>query len=105
MVAIGICALFAENAVSEFDRDNNRIFELFADSVESEEYKIAIAKGNATLVSQDIYIMADFIRYNTQTRDAEVRGNVHIYKGGNLYFSTQSAKIKFDEKYYLIEPL
>ena len=100
-----ICALFAENAVSEFDRDNNRIFELFADSVESEEYKIAIAKGNATLVSQDIYIMADFIRYNTQTRDAEVRGNVHIYKGGNLYFSTQSAKIKFDEKYYLIEPI
>ena len=105
VVVIGICALFAENAVSEFDRDNNRIFELFADSVESQEYKIAIAKGNATLISQDIYIMADFIKYNTQTRDAEVRGNVHIYKGGNLYFSTQSAKIKFDEKYYLIEPI
>lgn len=97
--------LFAESAISEFDRENNRIFELFADSVESEEYKIAIAKGNATLVSQDIYIMADYIKYNTQTREAEVRGNVHFYKAGNLYFNTQNAKVKFDEKYYLLTPI
>ena len=102
---LGICALFAESAISEFDRDNNRIFELFADSVEAEDYKTIIAKGNATLISQDIYIMADYIRYNTKTREAEIKGDVHLYKAGNLYFSTQSAKVKFDEKYYLIAPV
>ncbi len=105
LVILCFSLLCAESALSEFDRENNRIFELFADSVESQEYKIAIAKGNATLVSQDIYIMADFIKYNTQTREAEVNGNVHIYKAGNLYFSTQSAKIKFDERYYLLSPI
>ena len=104
-ILLVISLLFGESGISEFDRENNRIFELFADSVESEAYKIVIAKGNATLVSQDIYIMADFIKYNTQTRDAEIHGNVHLYKSGNLYFSTQSAKVKFDEKYYLIEPI
>lgn len=100
--------LFAENSqtsIGEFDRENNRIFELFADSVDGVDSAIVVAKGNATLISQDAYIMADFIKYNTKTREAEVQGNAHFYKDGNLYFSTQSAKVNFDEKHYLIEPV
>lgn len=105
LILLCFSLLFGESAISEFDRENNRIFELFADSVEAEDYKIVIANGNATLVSQDIYIMADFIKYNTESREAEVRGNVHLYKAGNLYFNTQSAKVRFNEKYYLLSPI
>lgn len=97
--------IFAQNAISEFDRENNRIFELFADSVDSIDYTTAIATGNATLISQDVYIMANYIKYNTKTREAEISGDVHFYKDGNLYFSTQKAKVNFDEKHYLIEPI
>ena len=46
-ILLVISLLFGESGISEFDRENNRIFELFADSVESEAYKIVIAKGNA----------------------------------------------------------
>ncbi|MGX2981898.1 LPS-assembly protein LptD [Helicobacter sp. 23-1045] len=97
--------LVAQSAVSEFDRDNNRIFELYADSVESSDNSVVIAKGNASLISQNVYIIADLIKYNTKTREAEVSGNAQFYKDGNLYFSTQNAKVNFDEKFYLIEPV
>lgn len=103
--ALFVTSILAQSVISEFDRENNRIFELFADSVDSIDYTTAIATGNATLVSQDVYIMADYIKYNTKTREAEIRGNVHFYKDGNLYFSTQKAKVNFDEKHYLIEPI
>ena len=104
-VLMALQCLFAQNGISEFDRDNNRIFELYADSVDGVDSAVVAAKGNATLISQDAYIVADFIKYNTKTREAEVKGNAHFYKGGNLYFSTQNAKVNFDEKHYLIEPV
>lgn len=104
-IALAFTYIFAQDAIGEFDRENNRIFELFADSVDSIDYTTAIATGNATLISQDVYIMANYIKYNTKTREAEIIGDVHFYKDGNLYFSTQKAKVNFDEKHYLIEPI
>lgn len=97
--------IFAQDtAIKEFDRENNKIFELYADNLDALDNKIAVATGNAVLVSQDIYIIANHIKYNTQTREAELNGEVKFYKAGNLYFSTQKAQVKFDEKYYLVEP-
>lgn len=96
--------VFAESAIQEFDRENNKIFELYADNLDSIDYKIAIATGNAVMISQDVYILADYIKYNTQTREAELNGNIKFYRSGNLYFSTQKASIKFDENYAIVEP-
>ncbi|WP_147289747.1 LPS-assembly protein LptD [Helicobacter sp. MIT 14-3879] len=96
--------VFAEEGIKEFDRDNNRVFELFADNVDSIDYKIVIATGNAVMISQNIYVLADYIKYNTQTREAQINGNAKFYKDGNLYFSTQKANIKFDDNYSIVEP-
>lgn len=101
---IFLSLVFAQDGVKEFDREDNRIFELFADNLDSLDSKITIATGNAVLISQDVYVLADYIKYNMETREAEIRGNVKLYRDGDLYSSTQSANVKFDENFYLIEP-
>lgn len=100
-----ISLVFAQEGIKKYSKDNNRIFELFADSLNTiDNNKIAIASGNAVLVSQDVYILADYIKYNMDTKEAEIRGNIKLYRNGNLYASAQSANIKFNDNFYMLEP-
>ena len=93
-----------EVGLQKLDSNNNRIFELFADNIDSIDYKTIIATGNAVIISNDTYVMADYIQYNTQTKEAEISGNVRIYRDSNLFFKTKKAKIKLNESYSIIEP-
>lgn len=101
-----LCSLVSskEIAIEKYDDDSNKIFELFADNIESEGYKITIATGNAVIINKDVYIVSDYIKYNADTREAELKGNTKIYRNSSLFVQTNKANIKFDNKYYLIEP-
>lgn len=97
--------IWAQNlALEKYDDNRNKIFELFADNIETENYKITVATGNAVIINENIYIIADYIKYNTETKEAEIKGNVKIYRDSSLFLQTNRALIKFDDSYYLIEP-
>ncbi|RAX54287.1 hypothetical protein CCY99_04555 [Helicobacter sp. 16-1353] len=91
-------------ALKEYDNENNKIFELFADNLDSINYTTIIATGNAVIISQDMYVIADYIKYNTQTREADISGNVKFYRDGSLFLSTQKGFVRFDEDYFVVEP-
>ncbi len=104
LCVVCVAILFADSAISEFDSNDNKIFELFADNIDSIDYKTVIATGNAVIINQDMYMIADYIKYNTESREANASGNVKFYRDGTLFFSAQQANIKFDEHYFTIEP-
>lgn len=96
--------LFAETAIEQYDDKNNKIFELFADNVNSIDYTTIIATGNAVIVSQNIYVIADYIKYDINKREANISGNVKFYRDGSLFSRTQKAFVRFDDNYSAIEP-
>lgn len=96
--------LFAsEIAVQKFDQNNRKIFELFADKVQGEG-GVVKAIGNAVLLNQDIYILADTISYDTQKRLVAIDGAIKIYKGGSLFGKAEHVVLNLDEKYEIIKP-
>lgn len=106
LVLLFFCSqiIFAQIILEEYDEDNKKIFEFFADNIDSIDYVTLIANGNAVIVSKDTYVIADYIKYNTQTRKADISGNVRFYKDGSLFFSAQKANVEFDKDYFIIEP-
>ncbi len=96
--------LYAEIAIEQYDKNNNKIFELYADNINSIDYNTIIATGNAVVVSENIYVIADYIKYDINKREANISGNVKLYRDGTLFSRTQKAFIKFDDNYAAIEP-
>nr|WP_104697790.1 MULTISPECIES: LPS assembly protein LptD [unclassified Helicobacter] len=93
----------AEVGVQKFDKDNNKIFELLADSVYTEGDKVH-AVGNAIVFNGDLYIIADKVVYDKEQRVLDVQGNVKIYKGGSIFSKTNQAIINMTEDYGIVEP-
>ncbi|MDO7253578.1 LPS-assembly protein LptD [Helicobacter cappadocius] len=98
------CFVFAtQSAVQKFDKNNNKVFELLADSVKGEG-NVVVASGNAVLLNTDIYILADRISYDTKNRVATIDGNIKIYKGGGLFARAEHIVLNMNEKYEIINP-
>ncbi|PAF41410.1 LPS assembly protein LptD [Helicobacter sp. 11S02596-1] len=98
-----IFAYGSQTAVQKFDKNNNKIFELLADNVNAKG-SIVIASGNAVLLNQDMYILADKISYDTKNRVATIDGNIKIYKGDGFVVRANHIVLNMNEKYQVIEP-
>lgn len=99
----GASLLASQIAVQKFDKNNRKVFELFADEVQGEGSMVK-AIGNAVLLNQDFYILADIISYDTKKRIVNIDSNVKIYKGGSLFGKTEHIVLNLDEKYEIIKP-
>lgn len=98
-----LSSLNAES-IQKFNKDNEKVFELMADLLNTAN-QIIHANGNAILVNKDLYVLAEKIDYDIEKRMAEVRGDVRIYRDGNLLVKTSYASFRLDDKYGFIEPL
>lgn len=93
-----------QKGVAQYDKDNQKVFELLADNVHSANNTIH-AIGNAILISPEIYVLADSIDYDMQSREVQASGDVRIYRNESLLVRTQNTHFALDEKLGLIEPL
>lgn len=93
----------AEVAMQDFDKNNNKIFELLADKVYSEGDKV-YAIGNAVMFNNDIYVLARQVIYDKEQRIADIQGEVKIYKGGSVFLKTDKAVLNLGRDYGVIEP-
>lgn len=93
-----------KKGVTQYNKDNQKVFELLADSVYSAEGTIH-ATGDAILINQELYVLADAIRYDMQKREVQASGEVRIYRDGNLLVRTHQTHFSLDDKYGIIEPL
>ena len=93
-----------KKGVTQYNKDNQKVFELLADSVYSAEGTIH-ATGDAILINQELYVLADAIRYDMQKREVQASGDVRIYRDGNLLVRTHQTHFSLDDKYGIIEPL
>lgn len=93
-----------KKGVTQYNKDNQKVFELLADSVYSAEGTIH-ATGDAILINQELYVLADTIRYDMQKREVQASGDVRIYRDGNLLVRTHQTHFSLDDKYGIIEPL
>lgn len=93
-----------KKGVTQYNKDNQKVFELLADSVYSAEGTIH-ATGDAILINQELYVLADTIRYDMQKREVQASGEVRIYRDGNLLVRTHQTHFSLDDKYGIIEPL
>ena len=98
-----ISYIFAEIAEQKFNENNEKIFELIADGVETKD-SVVSAYGNAVLISQDVYIIADKIEYDREKHSVKADGNIKIYRGNFLFFTTQKVEIELDDNNSIIEP-
>ena len=94
----------SKTAAAEYDKDNQRIFELLADEVKSED-NVIHAIHNAVMINPDLYTIADVIKYDTENKKVYAEGEVRIYRGGTLLVRTHSASFELDEHYGILEPL
>lgn len=93
-----------KKGVTQYNKDNQKVFELLADSVHSAEGTIH-AIGDAILINQELYVLADTIHYDMQKREVQASGDVRIYRDGNLLVRTHQTHFSLDDKYGVIEPL
>lgn len=93
-----------KQGITQYDKDNQKVFELLADNVYSANNTIH-AIGNAILISPEIYVLADSIDYDMQSREVQASGDVRIYRDENLLVRTQNTHFALDEKLGLIQPL
>ena len=68
-----ICALCA----LLYGQQNTNIFDLSADDVKARNDEV-IAEGNAFLLYNDVYMVANKIIYNKQSKEAHLQGGVKI---------------------------
>ena len=93
-----------KEGVAQYNKDNQKVFELLANSLHSEQNTIH-AIGDAILINQELYVLADTIRYDIQERQVQASGDVRIYRDGNLLVRTKETHFSLDDKYGIIEPL
>ena len=94
----------SKTAAAEYDKDNQRIFELLADEVKSEN-NVIHAIHNAVMINPELYTIADVIKYDIENKKVYAEGEVRIYRGGTLLVRTHSASFELDEHYGILEPL
>ena len=94
----------SKTAAAEYDKDNQRIFELLADEVKSEN-NVIHAIHNAIMINPELYTIADVIKYDIENKKVYAEGEVRIYRGGTLLVRTHSASFELDEHYGILEPL
>lgn len=73
-------------------------FDLSADNV-SASGDIVTARGNAFLFYGDIYMVANKIIYNKQTRQAHLEGGAKIYQGDVVYLDVEQVDVNMDNKH------
>lgn len=73
------------------------MFDLSADNVYTKGDEV-IAEGNAFFLYGDMYVVAQKIIYNKQTKYAYINGNVKVYQGSVLYVDAQSVEINMQNK-------
>lgn len=94
------CAqILAEDA----QEDKNKVFELSANNVTSEG-SLAIAQGNAFILSEDLYMYADKITYDRETKFATLEGNVRIYRGKSLFVDASRVEMDMQTKLTILRP-
>ena len=93
-----------KEGIAQYNKDNQKVFELLANSLHSEQNTIH-AIGDAILINQELYVLADTIRYDIQERQVQASGDVRIYRDGNLLVRTKETHFSLDDKYGIIEPL
>ena len=80
-----------------------QLFELSANSVTSQG-NIITAQENAFLLSEDIYMYADVITYDRESKDVALNGNVRVYYGDMLFIDAGSVHINLQTKHASITP-
>ena len=82
MRVVALCLmLLASIAIADEPKDTKaQLFELSANSVTSQG-NVITAQENAFLLSEDIYMYADMIAYDRESKDIALRGNVRVYYG------------------------
>lgn len=94
---ISICAWILSfgllNAAQRAD-----MFDISADDVSASGDEV-IAQGNAFLLYGDMYMVANTIIYNKQTKIAQLVGNVKVYQGDVLYLDVERADINMENKH------
>ncbi|WP_334084817.1 LPS-assembly protein LptD [Helicobacter typhlonius] len=88
-----ICALCA----LLYGQQNTNIFDLSADDVKARNDEV-IAEGNAFLLYNDVYMVANKIIYNKQSKEAHLQGGVKIYQGDVLYLDVEEASVNMQDK-------
>ena len=105
-IVLGIVCIAnaATSGITQYNKDNQKIFEILADALQSED-NVVHAIGNAILVNLDLYTLADRIDYDMTTKSVQASGDVRIYREGNLLLRTKKASFNLNDQYGLIEPL
>ncbi|RDU66602.1 LPS-assembly protein LptD [Helicobacter equorum] len=97
-----IC-VFAISAYATELQDKKRIFELSANNVTSRG-NVVIAKDNAFMLSEDVYMYADTIIYDREKESAVLDGNVRIYRGDSLFVDATRVDMNLKTKHTILQP-
>lgn len=96
--------LLASIAIANEQKDTKaQLFELSANNVTSQG-NVITAQENAFLLSEDIYMYADMITYNRESKDIALRGNVRVYYGDTLFIDAGNVDINLQTKQASITP-
>ncbi len=92
-----------QSAVLKKNSNSQNLLEILGKDVERVD-KFVIVRGSGVLKNKDSYILADEIVYNTELRQARLRGNVKIYRDNTLALYTQNAMIYLSINFSIIQP-
>lgn len=95
--------VFAISAYATELQDKKRIFELSANNVTSQG-NVVIAKDNAFMLSEDVYMYADTITYDREEESAVLEGNVRIYRGDSLFVDATRVDMNLKTKHTILQP-
>lgn len=95
--------VFAISAYAAELQDKKRIFELSANNVTSHG-NVVIAKDNAFMLSEDVYMYADTITYDREKESAVLEGNVRIYRGDSLFVDATRVDMNLKTKHTILQP-
>ncbi|WP_394909471.1 LPS-assembly protein LptD [uncultured Helicobacter sp.] len=99
-VYVLMCAIVYADEPQE---DKKKIFELSANNVTSQG-NVVIAKDNAFMLSEDVYMYADKITYNREEESALLEGDVRIYRGGSLFVDATRVDMNLKTKHTILQP-
>lgn len=87
-----------------YAKPQKSIFDLSADDVSSNGDEV-IAQGNAFLLYEDTYMVAQKIIYNRATKQARLEGGAKIYYGSVLYLDAERIDVALRDKHTTIQNL
>ncbi|MGP1450828.1 MAG: LPS-assembly protein LptD [Wolinella sp.] len=90
-------------SIERFDSAQNKVFEFLADNMDAKDTTL-FGKGNVTLINLDYYITANSARYDMESGEIELNGNVNVFKGNALYLKSQNVKVELNGDYAFLEP-